>query len=340
MSSAPSTKKLTDVPTKHAIDPKAICYATIQNPNIISLDLFSSWLVTTYLNLISAAISRNILTGSSIPSLPNLCQRFYLCPSIPSLILLSRSWVSLSSMSLVTFPSLSCDSVSPLLWFSLFKFVLPPSIQCSEALVSFPCAYSWSLVHPALHCFHPSLSCRPFAPSSPFLYRARPSHLPSLSPKDFFLTYFEPWSALSPSFISVPSSELDYLSFSRPSHFIQNNKTTPRIQGMAWSEDCLHCADLQAELEKIRAHQKILDSKIDSHARMTSEKYEADLNLFLHRVSSLQEQFSELANRCSHAQDSIDILKYMLEKRNAPNTSSSSFKNAEVNNKPDESIAC
>lgn len=58
---------------------------------------------------------------------------------------------------------------------------------------------------------------------------------------------------------------------------------------MAQSEDLLHCADLQAELEQIRAHQRVLDVKIESNTWMTNAKYEADLNLFLHRVSSLQE---------------------------------------------------
>jgi len=69
---------------------------------------------------------------------------------------------------------------------------------------------------------------------------------------------------------------------------------------MARYEDCLHCADLQAELEQICAHQILLDAKIDSHAKLTREKYEVDINLFLHRVSSLQAQFNELANKCSH----------------------------------------
>lgn len=72
---------------------------------------------------------------------------------------------------------------------------------------------------------------------------------------------------------------------------------------------------------------------------MTSEKYEAYLNVFLHKVSSLQEQFNDLANRCSHVQESIEILKYMMEKINAPSTSSSSPRNVEVDSKLEDSIA-
>lgn len=65
---------------------------------------------------------------------------------------------------------------------------------------------------------------------------------------------------------------------------------------MARNEDCLHCSDLQAELEEIRAQQNILDNqqrileaKIDNQNRIINDKYRAEINLFLHRTSSLHE---------------------------------------------------
>lgn len=66
------------------------------------------------------------------------------------------------------------------------------------------------------------------------------------------------------------------------------------------SEDCLHCRDLQAELEQVRTHQCLLDEKIDDATRIITDKYEVELNLFLHRISSMQEQFNALSNTCAH----------------------------------------
>ena len=108
---------------------------------------------------------------------------------------------------------------------------------------------------------------------------------------------------------------------------------------MARSEDCLHCADLEAELEQIRAHQKILDTKIQTQTQITNEKHEADLNFFLHRVSSLQEQFNDLSNRCNHVEVSVEILKYILDKNNAPSSSSTNLKNTGVEGNPEDSTA-
>ena len=83
------------------------------------------------------------------------------------------------------------------------------------------------------------------------------------------------------------------------------------------NEDCLHCRDLQAEIEQVRTHQRLLDEKIDAATRILTAKYEADLNLFLHRISSLQEQFSALSNTCAHIQESVEILKFMMDKINS-----------------------
>lgn len=105
------------------------------------------------------------------------------------------------------------------------------------------------------------------------------------------------------------------------------------------SEDCLHCRDLQAELEQVRAHQRLLDEKIEAASRIISAKYEADITLFLHRISSLQEQFNSLKNTCAHIQESVDILRYMMDKINAPSTSSSSIKIAEADSHPENSTA-
>ena len=109
---------------------------------------------------------------------------------------------------------------------------------------------------------------------------------------------------------------------------------------MARSEDYLHCANLQAELEQIRAHQNILDTKLQSQAKMADEKHEFDLKFFLHRVSSLQDQFNELSNICSHAEESIKILKYMLDKNSAPRSSFKNLRNVGAEANPEDSIAC
>ena len=181
---------------------------------------------------------------------------------------------------------------------------------------------------------HPS--CSLFAIASPCAYLSFPFS------SSFLQTY--PSSLCSPSlrasFKRVPVVVQCFLhpAVSQNSCH-QNSKSASCPPTMARSENCLHCADLWEELEQIRAHQKLLDAKIDSHARITSEKYEVDLNLFLHRVSSLQEQFNDLSNKCSHKQESIDILKYMMEKRNAPNTSSSNLRDAKGDSKPEESTA-
>lgn len=95
---------------------------------------------------------------------------------------------------------------------------------------------------------------------------------------------------------------------------------------MARNEDCLHCRDLQEELEQIRVHQRVLNEKIESSTRIINAKYEADLNLFLHCVTSLQEQFKALSNVWAHIQESMDILKYMMEKLNTPSASSPASK--------------
>jgi len=129
---------------------------------------------------------------------------------------------------------------------------------------------------------------------------------------------------------------------------------------MARSEDCLHCADLQAELEEIRTQQSILDEqhrllesrleeqnrrledqnrRIEDQNRLMNEKYKAEIQLFMNRVSSLQEQFRQLSNRCSHAEESISILQYMMEKKNSVATSSSSAKQEGVDKQPEESTA-
>lgn len=65
---------------------------------------------------------------------------------------------------------------------------------------------------------------------------------------------------------------------------------------MACSEDCLHCADLQAELEEVRAQQhtleneqRILETWIDDQNHIINNKYRGEIDLFLHRVASLHE---------------------------------------------------
>lgn len=70
-----------------------------------------------------------------------------------------------------------------------------------------------------------------------------------------------------------------------------------------------------------------------------NDKYKAEIQLFMHRVSSLQEKFRKLSNRCAHAEESISILQFMMEKRNVVATSSSSVKQEARDNQPKESTA-
>lgn len=117
------------------------------------------------------------------------------------------------------------------------------------------------------------------------------------------------------------------------------------LEIMARSEDCLHCANLQAEFEELRSQHRImqdqvrsLETRMEDQYRILNEKYRTEINLFLHRVSSLHEQFRNLANRCSHAEESITILQYM-DKKNKELPSSSSAKQVEPDPNPEESTA-
>ena len=85
---------------------------------------------------------------------------------------------------------------------------------------------------------------------------------------------------------------------------------------------------MQAELEQIWAHQKILDAKLQIELKILDEKHEADVNVFLHRVTSIQNQYNAFSNCCAHAEESVQILKYILVKRIAPSSSSNNGRNA------------
>lgn len=125
---------------------------------------------------------------------------------------------------------------------------------------------------------------------------------------------------------------------------------------MARSEDCFHCADLQAELEEIRTQHSMLDRKqsliearIEDHDRrldeqsrrlfeqdrINTEKYKAEIQLFMHKAASLEEQFRQLTNRCTHAEESISILKFMMENITTVSSSSSVKQEAKDDN-PEE----
>lgn len=130
---------------------------------------------------------------------------------------------------------------------------------------------------------------------------------------------------------------------------------------MARSEDCFHCADLQAEMDEIRAQQSLLDRKqtlledrLEEHDRqlkeqgqrlfeqdrINTEKYKAEIQLFMHKAASLEEQFRLLTNRCGHVEESISILRYMMEKFNkGAASSSSSVKQEGKEENPEESTA-
>ena len=107
---------------------------------------------------------------------------------------------------------------------------------------------------------------------------------------------------------------------------------------MARSEDCLHCVDLQAELKQICAHQRTLDAKIKNDVQALEEKHAADVNFLFYRVSSLQTQFDNLSKKCAHIDESIEILKYMMDKLSTPGTSSNNLKNAGNDENPENSI--
>ena len=108
---------------------------------------------------------------------------------------------------------------------------------------------------------------------------------------------------------------------------------------MAKSKNCFHYADLQAELEQIRAHQKTIDAKLKNDVKALEDRHQTDVNFFLSRVSSLQAQFEDILNRCAHAKESVQILKYMIEKCTAPSTSSNNIRNAGNDENPEHSTA-
>lgn len=130
----------------------------------------------------------------------------------------------------------------------------------------------------------------------------------------------------------------------------------PSVQ-MERPEQCFHCRDLQAEFEEVRAQQRTLEdhvrsmearhadqvrtleAKLDEQCRILHEKYRAEMNLFLHRVHSLHEQFSNLSNRCAHAEESITVLRYMMENKFKEVSSSSSAKPNEPDPSPEDSTA-
>lgn len=78
---------------------------------------------------------------------------------------------------------------------------------------------------------------------------------------------------------------------------------------------------------------------MEDQNRIINEKYRAEIDLFLHRVSSLHEQFRNLANRCIHAEESIGILQYILDKNNKEVPSSSSVQLMHQDPNPKESTA-
>lgn len=115
---------------------------------------------------------------------------------------------------------------------------------------------------------------------------------------------------------------------------------------MARQEQCFHCRDLQAEFDEVRAQQKALEeqvrsleARLEEQCKIIHEKYRAEMNLLLHRVHSLHEQFSNLSNRCSHAEEKISILKFIMDKKFKDATSSSSAKPIEPDLEPEGSTA-
>lgn len=126
---------------------------------------------------------------------------------------------------------------------------------------------------------------------------------------------------------------------------------------MARSEQCFHCRDLQAEFDEVRAQQRILEdqvrnmearhaeqirsleAKFDEQFRILHTKYRTEMNLFLHRVHSLQEQFNGLNNRCIHAEESLAILREIMEAKQKEKSTSSSAKPMEAEQHPEDSTA-
>lgn len=238
-------------------------------------------------------------------------------------------------------------SMSNIAYFFLIDhaFLIP-----QDKPLDFPCPSSVPSSYPKTSPHRPCLSIyftHPFYCSSPFLFfvllysRIELSSLrPSLFPfgSDSCMSFeppisFFPFASFTSATVHLQAQQfkiMTWLSLFSLLHLF--------FAIMAWSEDCLHCADLQAKLEQIRAHQNILDAKIDSQNRIVKKKYQVDSNMFLHRVSSLHKRFNHLSNRCSHAEESIEILKYMMDKRNAAAPSSSSTKQISVDDNPEESM--
>lgn len=141
--------------------------------------------------------------------------------------------------------------------------------------------------------------------------------------------------------VALSSSKIQSLRDKRENRAFRHH-TAP----MARQEQCSHCRDLQAEFDEVRAQQKALDeqvrsleARLEEQCKIIHEKYRAEMDLFLHRVHSLHEQFSNLSNKCNHAEEKISILKFMMEKKFKYATSSSSAKPIEPNLDPEGSTA-
>lgn len=100
---------------------------------------------------------------------------------------------------------------------------------------------------------------------------------------------------------------------------------------MERSDDCLHCKDLNAQFVELREQQRILEdqvrsleTRLEDQFRVLNDKYKTEINVFLHRVAQLHEQYEQLSNRCSHAEESIAVLKFIMDKKlkDAPSSSS------------------
>jgi len=107
----------------------------------------------------------------------------------------------------------------------------------------------------------------------------------------------------------------------------RNSATIQTKDSMDRPEDCFHCRDLNMEFNEVRAQQRALEdlvrsmenrmedqirsleNRLEEQVKILHDKYRAEMNLFLHRVHSLHEQFSALHNKCAHAEERLETLK-------------------------------
>ena len=65
------------------------------------------------------------------------------------------------------------------------------------------------------------------------------------------------------------------------------------------------------------------------------EKFQVDTTFLQQQAQSYQQQLLTASNQCEHVEESLQILKYMLEKRSTSSSNSNNVKNSNPNENQD-----